>query len=377
MWLQQRFATEAIWQSSKGYPPGPHWRWLGTAEEQLQYPLSYACAWEGLAAVATASWDCMQERLILDKLPLPVVTGVVRTDFPGFTLFLLCHTTLDIHEMTKAALLSTEHMEWLPALQQNSWSATTWEQIRNFKSTFTIPLMVSLPGSLWKYQAWSLSRLEQGAEERGRWAPGLSIPFWSPDQPAWQAECLFHLSEPRWAESAESRRDVNSWSMITQQKNLFLSLPIETFQLLLQRSHISLYLKQQPLGWVENRIMWGITCLTAVPFSRPLLSLLSHSLCSQLVRFSLATAKLRSHILSAGGHCLPGVPLDVPTLWHPGVYPGAVCPPPLRQLSRGYWTLGHLIVLEVEWYWAPQDLSPSRFEMGIELNFVPFMAVNQ
>lgn len=54
----------------------------------------------------------MQERLILDKLPLPVVTGVVKTDFPGSTLFLLCHTTLDVHKMTKTALLSTEHFQY-------------------------------------------------------------------------------------------------------------------------------------------------------------------------------------------------------------------------------------------------------------------------
>lgn len=113
LWVQQRFVTEAIWQSSKGYPLGPHWRWLGTAEgEHLHYPLSYAPAWESLAAAATASLDCMQERLILDKLPLPVVTGVVKTDFPGSTLFLLCHTTLDVHKMTKTALLSTEHFQY-------------------------------------------------------------------------------------------------------------------------------------------------------------------------------------------------------------------------------------------------------------------------
>lgn len=40
--------------------------------------------------------------------------------------------------------------------------------------------------------------------------------------------------------------------MITQHVNPFLLLPIETFQLLLWRSHI--YLRQQLLGWAENPV---------------------------------------------------------------------------------------------------------------------------
>lgn len=86
---------------------------------------------------------------------------------------------------------------------------------------------------------------------------------------------------------SRKQHNVNSWSMITQQKNLFFLLPIKTSQLLLQRSRISLYLKQQPSGWVETRTLWGITHLTAVPFSRPLLSLPCHSLCSHLWGFPL------------------------------------------------------------------------------------------
>lgn len=170
---------------------------------------------------------------------------------------------------------------------------------------------------------------------------------------------------------SRKRHNVNSWSMITQQKNLFLLLPRKTSQLLLQRSRISLYLKQQPSGWVETRTLWGITRLTAVPFSRPLLSLPCHSLCSHLWGFPLpqpssavtswgleVTAFLGSHgmgwLTDTRGLSWSSVPI------------------PLRQLPRGYWTL-HLIVLEGEWYWAPQGLSPSRSE----LNFVPFLVVNQ
>lgn len=41
--------------------------------------------------VATASLDCVQGWLILEELPLPAVTGALKTDFPGSALFLLCH----------------------------------------------------------------------------------------------------------------------------------------------------------------------------------------------------------------------------------------------------------------------------------------------
>lgn len=79
------------------------------------------------------------------------------------------------------------------------------------------------------------------------------------------------------------------------------------------------------VGWEQDPVRHYMPgCCT--PFSWPPLSPPCHSLCSQLVRFPLATAELHGHISSVRGRCLPGVPPAVLTLRHPGVYLGSTMP---------------------------------------------------
>lgn len=109
------------------------------------------------------------------------------------------------------------------------------------------------------------------------------------------------------------------------------------------------------VGWEQDPVRHYMPgCCT--PFSWPLLSPLCHSLCSQLVRFPLATAELHGHIqvlevtAFLGSHQLCWPSDTQGFIW------GAPCPSPLRQLSQGYRTQ-YLIALE-----GGMILSPSRFE---------------
>lgn len=227
--------------------------------------------------------------------------------------------------------------------------------------------MVSPPGGLWKYQAWRLSCLEQGTEERGRWAQGLNTPFWSPDQPAWQAECLFHLSEPCWAESAESKRDVNTWSMInTTQESVHFSANRDIFNFCYREATFHFKAPTPRVSWEQDPVRHYMPdCCTTF------LKATAVTAMSQLVFPAAEVFPCHSQALQSHLECLRSLRSWSPTWCADPLTArslsgeGALCPSPLWQLSQAYWTL-HLIVLDslrggnaiepIE-IWVPQGLN--------------------
>lgn len=124
-------------------------------------------------------------------------------------------------------------------------------------------------------------------------------------------------------------------------------------------------LRQQPLGWV-----WKQNACLLHHLSQGHHCPCHITACSQLVRFSLSTAKLYSHILSASrgptGCADPLTPRGLSG-------EGALCPSPLRQLSQGYQTL-HLIVLNS--LRGGDDTEPIKIWVPKGLNYILYLFWN-